>query len=142
MATISPVRLRFNKILGAFRQHDVPLEHDGVAGKTFRLLFFDVDQLLHVRTYGTLSVFIKRRWKPNRAAVGQRTKAGVEMVKTRVDQLDRDGEAAKHVRDRAVRLDVAAEVVSAKKYVACEKRVSFPFEIQVLCLPKNFMTVL
>ena len=132
----------FNEIWGAFRQHDVALEHNGVAGKTLRFLFFDIDQLRHVRANGTLTIFIKRRWKPDRTAIGQRTKAGVEMVKTRVDQLDRDDEAAKHVRDRAMRLNVAAELVTAKKSVAAEERVTFPFEIQIFRQPKNFITVL
>src|SRR5207249_2656261 len=43
---------------------------------------------------------------------------------------------------RAVRLDVAAEFVAAKKCVACEKRVAFAFEIQSVRQPKNFITVL
>ena len=70
---------------------------------------------------GALAVFIKRRREPDRAAIRQRTKASVEMIKARIDQLDRDDETAENVRDRAMRIDVGAEFVSAKKRVAARR---------------------
>src|SRR5438270_7658817 len=95
-----------------------------------------------MRANGSLPIFIKRCWKPDCIAIGQWTKTGIEMVKARVDQLDRDDEAAEHVRNRPMRLDVAAEFVAAKKCVAREKRIAFAFEIQVFRQPKNFVTML
>ena len=53
------------------------------------------------------------------------------MIKARIDKFDRDDEAAKHFRDHAMRLDVAAEFVAAKKNVASKERVPFAFEIQI-----------
>src|SRR5437588_10535493 len=97
-----------------------------------RFVFIDIDELGHVSANRALTVFVKRIWKPESAAVGQRTKAGVEMVKTRVDQLDRDDEAAKHVRDRAMRLNIAAEFVTATNDVPVEDLVLFPLVIQIL----------
>jgi len=47
-----------------------------------------------VRANSPLPIFIKRCWKPDPTAIGQRTKAGVEMVKPRIDQLDRNDELA------------------------------------------------
>ena len=38
--------------------------------------------------FDTLSIFVERLGKPNRAAIGQRTKAGVDVIKARIDQLD------------------------------------------------------
>src|SRR5437899_11881754 len=99
-----------------------------------RFVFIDIDELGHVSANRALTVFVKRIWKPESAAIGQRTKAGVEMVKTRVDQLDRDDEAAKHVSDRAMRLNIAAEFVTAKKEgIPAEERVTLLIEIQI-CL--------
>src|SRR4029450_8703253 len=95
-----------------------------------------------VRSNGPLSVLIKRRWKPDRSAIGQRAKTGVEMIEPRIDQLDRDAEAAQHLRHRAMRLDIAAKFVPAKKRVLAEKSVAFAFEIQVFRQPMNFIAVL
>jgi hypothetical protein len=53
-----------------------------------RFLRCDVDQIGNVLTNGVLTVFIERSGKPNRRAVGQRAKTGVEMIKTRIDQLN------------------------------------------------------
>src|SRR6266536_1908257 len=96
-----------------------------------RFFFIDIDELVHVSANRVLTIFVKRTWEPESASIGQRTKAGIEMVKTRIDQLDRDDKAAKHFRNRAMRLDVAAKFVAAKKSVVAEKSVTFPFEIQI-----------
>ena len=64
---------------------------------------------------GALAVFVERRRKPDRAAIGQRTEAGIEMIKARIDQFDRDDETAQHIRDRAMRLDVGAKFVTAEQ---------------------------
>ena len=64
------------------------------------------------------------------------------MIKARIDQLDRNDETAKHVRDGAMRLDVGAKFVTAEKRVAAEERVTFSFEVEILRQPTNFITVL
>ncbi len=65
-------------------------------------LWHNIDKLRHVLGDRALSVLIERRGEPNRPAVWQRTKTCVEMIKARIDQLDRNDEAAKHVRDCAM----------------------------------------
>ena len=44
--------------------------------------------------------------------------------------------------DRAMRLNVAAELVTAKKGVVSKERVAFAFEIQIFRQPMNFVAVL
>ena len=78
---------------------------------------------------GALAIFIERRGEPHCATVGQRTKAGIEVIEARIDQLDRNDKAAKHVGDGAMRLDIAAKFVTAKESVAAEERISFTLEI-------------
>ena len=41
----------------------------------------------------TLPVLIEGIWKPKCAAVRQRTKAGIKVIKARIDQLHRDSKA-------------------------------------------------
>ena len=107
-----------------------------------RLLRLDVDQIMEVIANRALAVFIERRREPKRAAVGQRAKAGIDVVKTRIDQLDRNDEATQEIGDGAVRIDVGAKFVAAKKDVAAEERVAFPFEIQILRQPDDFVAML
>ena len=76
-----------------------------------------------------LAIIIKGRGKPHRSAIRQRAEASIDMIKTRIDQLDRDDQAAEHVGDRAMGVDIGAEFVAAKKRIACKKRVTFPFEV-------------
>src|SRR6266404_7802253 len=89
---------------------------------------------------GALAVFIKGRREPDRAIVGQRTKAGIEVIKTWIDQLDRDDKTSKHVRDGTVGLDIAAKFVTAKESIATEECVPFSLEIQFLRQPENFIS--
>ena len=49
---------------------------------------------------GALAIFIEGGGKPKRAAIGQRAKAGIDVIKARIDQLDRDDEAAQDDRRR------------------------------------------
>ena len=70
------------------------VEDNSVAAKNRRLFFGDIDQVRNVIANGALAVFIESRREPHRAAVGQRTEAGVEMIKPRIDQLDRNDKAA------------------------------------------------
>ena len=51
------------------------------------LVRYDVDQIRNVFANGVLSVFVERRWKPNRRAVGERTKTSIEMVKAWIDKF-------------------------------------------------------
>ena len=50
-----------------------------------RLFGHNIDKLRHVFADRALPVFIERGRKPNGPAVWQRTKTGVEMIKTRID---------------------------------------------------------
>src|ERR1700730_6090340 len=107
-----------------------------------RFCFLNIDKFLHVLANGTLAIFIKCRRKPERAPVRQRTKTSVEMVKTRINQLDRDDEAAEHVRHCAMRIDVRTELISAEKRLTVEQRIAFSLEIEFIRQPRDFVTVL
>ena len=63
------------------------------------------------------------------------------MIKARIDQLDRDDETTQNVGDGAMRIDVGAKFVSAKKRVPREERIAFTFEIQILRQPDHFVAV-
>src|SRR5437762_2560443 len=92
-------------------------------------------------TNGALAVFIERRWEPHCATIRQRTKAGIEVIKPRIDQLDGNNKACKHFGDGTVRLDIAAKFVTAKERIATEESVPFSLEIQFFRQPENFISV-
>jgi hypothetical protein len=72
-----------------------------------------------------LAIFIECGWEPKRAAIRQRAKAGIDVVETRIDQLDRDDEASQQIGDSAMGIDVGAKFVTAKEHVAAEESVAF-----------------
>src|SRR3981081_1046286 len=101
-----------------------------------------LDQIAQMIADRALSIFIEGRRKPNCSAIRQRTKAGINVIKARIDQLDRDDKAAQNISDGTMRIDVGAKLVATEKDVATEESVSFPFEIKILRQPDNFVTVL
>src|SRR5438105_5440409 len=105
-----------------------------------RLFFIDIDELVYVSTNGALAVFIEGRGEPDCASVGQRTKTGIEMIKTRIDQLDGNDKASKQVGDGTVGLDIATKFVTAKESISTEERIAFSLEIQLLGQPQNFIS--
>src|SRR5687768_8237055 len=107
-----------------------------------RLFRFDVDQIAKVIADGALAIFIERVRKPKCATIGQRAKASIDMIESRIDQLDRDDEAAQEIGDGAMRIDVGAKFVTAKENVATEESVAFAFEIQILRQPHDVVAVL
>src|SRR5438552_3526863 len=140
MASVAATSQRGDEFGRAFRHNNVALNHNGIATKMHCLLRCDVDQIGNVLANGVLTVFIESSGKPNRRAIGQRAKTSVEMIKARIDQLRRDDETAEHLGDRAMRLDVGTELVTAKKDVAGKKRVAFAFEIVIVGQPGNLET--
>src|SRR5688500_12967102 len=88
-----------------------------------------------------LAIFIERLREPKRPAVGERTKAGIDVVETRIDQLDRNDEAPQEIGDGTMRIDVGAKFVAAEEHVAAEEGVAFPFEIEILRQPDDFVAV-
>src|SRR3954471_23671314 len=107
-----------------------------------RFFFGHVDQITEVLADRPLAVFVERSRKPKRAAVGQWTETGIDMVKARVHQRDGNNETAEKVREGAMGVDVGAEFVAAKKNVAAEERVTFAFEVELLRQPDDFVAVL
>src|SRR4030095_14901292 len=89
-----------------------------------------------------LPVFIECIWKPKPTAVRQRTKAGIKVVKTRINKFHRDSKATEHFRDGAVRLNVGTKFVTAKEHVVAKERVAFAFEVKFLRQPIDFVAVL
>src|ERR1041384_8247973 len=98
----------------ALRKNDVAIDHDRVATKMHRFLGRYVDQIRNVFANRMLAVFIERRREPDRASIGQRTKAGIEMIKARIDKFHRDDETAEHFPDGAGRVDGGAKFVTAE----------------------------
>ena len=88
MAAVTALAQSSHQFGRALRQHNVAIEHDGVATKMDRFFLFDFDQLAYVFSNGALAVFVERRRKPNGRAIGQRTKTSIEMVKTRIDKFN------------------------------------------------------
>ena len=88
VAGVAAIAQRRNQLGGAFGQDDVAIEDNGVAGKMRGFLGLDVDQIAQVIADRMLPVFIERRREPDGAAIRQRAKAGVDMIKARIDQLD------------------------------------------------------
>src|SRR4029453_2340117 len=89
-----------------------------------------------------LPVLIERIWKPKPPAVWQRTKAGIKVVKTRINQLHRDRKASEHFCYSAVRLNVGTKFVTAKEHVVAEERVAFAFEVELFRQPIHLVAVL
>mgnify|MGYP001794965287 CR=1 FL=1 len=93
-----------------------------------RFLFLNVDQIGHVIADRPLPVFIERGREPDCAAVGQRTEAGVDVVKARIDQTDRNDGAVENLADGPVRTHIGEDCVTAKKSSASAEGVAFASE--------------
>ena len=74
MTIVAAIAQRLDQLRRAFGQNDVLFEHDRVAGKMRGFFFRDIDQVADMFADRALTVFIKRRRKPGRAAIRQRTK--------------------------------------------------------------------
>src|SRR5262249_41613733 len=89
-----------------------------------------------------LAIVVEGHWKPKRSAVGQRAKAGVEVIKARINQFHGNSETAKHVCHGAMRLNIRSKFVPAKEHVAAKERVAFAFEIKIFSQPAHVVTAL
>src|SRR5439155_24734950 len=89
-----------------------------------------------------LTVLVEGPGKPKRVAVGQRAKAGIQMVKARINQFHRDNQASKHVCHGAMRLNVGAKLVATKEHVSAKERIAFPLEIKILRQPADLVAAL
>ena len=87
MTSVAAISQSGDQFGRAFRQNDIAFNHDGVATKMHRLIGCDVDQIGNVFANCVRTVFVERGGKPSGRSVGQRTKASVEMIKARIDQL-------------------------------------------------------
>jgi len=99
---------------GAFGQNDVAAEHDGVAGKMDRFFFGHVNQIAQMLANRALAVFIECLREPERAAIGQRAEAGIDVIEARIDKLDRNDKTSEQVRDGPMLIDVGSEFVAAE----------------------------
>ena len=94
MAGVAAIPQGRDQLRGAFGQNDVAIEHNGVAGKVCGFFRCHIDQIAQMIPNCALSVFIERRRKPNCPAIRQRTKTGIDVIKARIDQFDRDNKTA------------------------------------------------
>ena len=88
MAGVAALTQRRDQLRRALWQNDVAIEHDRVAGELGGFFRRHVDQVVQTIPDRALSVLIERRRKPNCSAIGQRTKAGIDVIKAWIDQLD------------------------------------------------------
>ena len=102
MAAITALLELRHELGGAFGQHNVAPENDGITRKVHRLFRCNIDQVGHVLADCALAVLVEGHWKPKRPAVGQRAKAGVKMIKPRIHKFHGDNETTKHVCDGAM----------------------------------------
>src|SRR5690349_14388238 len=63
-------------------------------------------------------------------------------VKTRIDQLHRDYQAAQHFCYGAVRLNVGPKFIAAKENVVSEERIAFALKIKLLRQPFDLVVML
>jgi hypothetical protein len=63
------------------------------------------------------------------------------MIETRINQLDRDDQSAKHFRDRAMGVYIRSKFVTAEKNVTTEERVTFAFEIKFRRKPMDLVAM-
>src|SRR5467141_675749 len=89
-----------------------------------------------------LAVIVERYRKPKCATVGQGAKAGIKVVKARINQFHRDNQTAKHVCHGAMRLNVGPKFVAAKEHVAAEEGIAFALEIKIFRQPLHFVAPL
>src|SRR5205809_1991122 len=89
-----------------------------------------------------LAIFVEGKRKPKRAAVWQRAKTGIQVIKARINQFDRDHQAAEHVCYGPMRLNVRSKFVAAKEHVAAKERIAFAFEIKIFRKPTHFVAAL
>ena len=89
-----------------------------------------------------LAVLVEGHRKPKSPAVGQRTKTGIQVIKARINQFHRDHQAAEHVCDGAMRLNVGPKFVAAEEHVAAKERIAFAFEIKIFREPTHFVAAL
>src|SRR5256885_16352323 len=123
MTLVTAILQSAHQIRRALRKDNLALKHNRVTRKVDRFLRFDIDQVRQMLANGALAVFVERGRGPKSASIRQWTEAGIEMVKTRIDQLDRDDETSQHVGDGPVRLDVRTKLVSAKKRFTAEESI-------------------
>src|SRR5439155_11704875 len=124
------------------RQHDILSENDGIAGKMGCLLSVDVDQFGDMMADGPLPVFIKGGRIPNYFTIRQRAEAGVQVIKTVLDQFHRNHEAVQHLTNPPVGTDVGTKAVAAEKNRAGKQRITFALEEQVLRQVNDFVSML
>jgi len=88
MTGVTTVLQRRDELRRAFGQNDIAIQDDGVTGKMDRFFLGHVDQISEMIANGALAVFIEGGGKPEGAAIRQRAKTGIDVIKPRVDQLD------------------------------------------------------
>src|SRR5437667_9647858 len=101
----------------------------------------DIDQFGHMFANRALPVFVEGCREPNCGPIGQRTKAGIEMIEPRIDQFHRDDKTTEHVRNGPMTLNIGAKSVAAKKDVASEEGVTLAFEVEIVGQPADFIAL-
>src|SRR5439155_22764867 len=107
-----------------------------------RLFRQDIDQFGHMFADRALSVFIKGRREANPGTIGQRTKAGIEMIEARINEFHRDHKTTEHVRNGRMRLNIGAQSVAATKCLAAEEALTRAFEVEIIGEPLALVDLL
>src|SRR5213078_4775195 len=72
----------------------------------------------------------------------QRAKASVEMIKSRVGQLDGNHQATQQFSETLMRLHIGAEAITAEQDLAGKERVPFAFKEESVRQGRHFVTPL
>src|SRR5882724_12095062 len=132
MRTKTPLRQGGAKFRTSFRQDNVLAAHHRIATKLHCLLRRGFHQAAHMVANRPLAVLVESAWIPQRAAIRQRTKAGVEVIEPVLNQFDGNNQAAKDFAKALMRADVRPKPVAAKQHLPAKQRVPFALEIEPL----------
>src|SRR5262249_26282211 len=136
MTVVAAIAQGGDELGSAFRQDNVALQRHRVATKVHRFLRCNWKQIRDMFSNCVLAVLVKCRREPNDGTIREWTETSVEMIETWIDKFNGDDQTSEHLRDRAMRFDVRAEFVTAKKCFAAEKSVTFTFEIVIILQPR------
>src|SRR5262245_517401 len=97
--------------------------HDRVATETDRFIGGYFDQVGYVFSNDSLSVIVKRWGVPGCCAGFDRTKAGIEVIEPRIDELNWQCLTAQHLGNVLVTAHVTSNAISTEECRAGEQRI-------------------
>ena len=110
------------------QEHGLAHDHR-VAAKRDGLLDRDLDQVRNPIAQHRAAIFVERAGIVQGKVRRQRAEAGIEVIETRVDQLERQDLDAQPLADPLVAAHIAAKPVAGDQRLAAKEGVAGPFEV-------------